>query len=151
MKKKQYSIHINAPVEKVFTAMLGLEDKSTYEAWTALFNPSSTFEGSWDKGGKIYFVGSDEHGNRGGMIAEIEEHIPNKFISIRPYGILEGTKEIISGEKVDSWVGGHENYTFSAKDGVTTVLVEIDVVDEYTDYFNNTYPNALEKLKEICE
>lgn len=36
MKKKQYSIHINAPVEKVFTVMLGLEDKSTYEAWTAL-------------------------------------------------------------------------------------------------------------------
>lgn len=32
-------------------------------------------------------------------------------------------------------MGGHENYTFSEKDGVTTVLVEIDVVDEYADYF----------------
>ncbi len=57
-------IDINAPVEKTFDAMLGLSEKSTFEQWTALFNPSSTFEGSWEKGEKIYFIGTDDKGNR---------------------------------------------------------------------------------------
>jgi len=27
----------------------------------------------------------------------------------------------------------------------------MDTIDEYLDYFNNTYPNALNKLKEVAE
>jgi len=27
----------------------------------------------------------------------------------------------------------------------------MDTIDEYLDYFNNTYPKALDKLKEISE
>jgi hypothetical protein len=50
MEKKHYKIEINAPVEKVVDVMLGLSDKGTYEQWTALFNPTSTYEGSWEKG-----------------------------------------------------------------------------------------------------
>ncbi|WP_291372972.1 hypothetical protein [Cyclobacterium sp.] len=69
MEKKQYKIEINAPVEKVFDTMLGLSNKSTYEQWTALFNPTSTYEGSWEKGQKIYFIGTDDQGNRAGMVA----------------------------------------------------------------------------------
>ncbi len=52
MKKVQFKTIINAPVSKVYRTMLGLENKSTYEAWTAEFNPTSTFEGSWQKGSK---------------------------------------------------------------------------------------------------
>jgi uncharacterized protein YndB with AHSA1/START domain len=34
MKKIQFNITINAPVNKVYNTMLGLVDKSTYEQWT---------------------------------------------------------------------------------------------------------------------
>jgi hypothetical protein len=30
-------------------------------------------------------------------------------------------------------------------------MVEIDTIEEYQDYFNDTYPLALDKLKEISE
>ena len=42
--------------------MLGINSISTYKEWTSLFNPTSTYEGSWDKGSKMLFVGVDEKG-----------------------------------------------------------------------------------------
>lgn len=131
--------------------MLGLQDKHTYEQWTSVFNPTSTFEGSWDKGSKIYFVGTDENGKKGGMISRIEEHQPARFVSIQHYGILDGDTEITEGDQVASWAGGHENYSYHEQDGITTVTVEVDAVEEFTDFFNSTYPMALERLKTMCE
>ena len=55
-----FKITINAPVEKVYQLMIS---KPTYEEWTKEFNPTSNFEGSWEKGSKILFIGSDEKGN----------------------------------------------------------------------------------------
>lgn len=152
MKKLQFKIEINSPVEKVFNTMLGLDSVKTYEQWTAVFNPTSTYEGSWNKGAKILFVGVDEHGKRGGMVSEINENILNKFISIRHYGILDGDVEITEGPMVEKWTGGLENYSF-AEEGKnkTSVSVDVDITEEYLDYFNEHWPKALEKLKEICE
>ena len=151
MQKVQFKKEINASAKKVYETMLGLQDKTTYEHWTAAFNPTSTYEGSWHKGAKIYFIGTDENGKRGGMISEIAENIPSEFVSIKHNGILDGENEITSGEQVEQWAGGHENYRFQENNGVTTVTVEMDTVDDYLDYFNNTYPKALDKLKEISE
>ena len=50
MKRIQYKEKIKAPANKVFRTMLGLDDVNTYEAWTKLFNPTSSYKGSWDKG-----------------------------------------------------------------------------------------------------
>ncbi|HQW84474.1 MAG TPA: SRPBCC domain-containing protein [Ferruginibacter sp.] len=151
MKKIQFSIAINASAQKVYETMLGLKNKSTYEYWTSAFNPTSTYEGSWEKGNKIHFVGVDEKGKKGGMVSKIEEHQPAKFISILHYGFLDGENEITTGEQVEKWAGGHENYTYIENNGITTVTVELDTVDEYLDYFNSNYPKALDKLKEISE
>ena len=149
MENLHYQIKIDAPIEKVYKTMLGLENKHTYEAWTSVFNPTSTFEGTWEKESKIYFVGTDENGKKGGMIAKIEAHEPHKFVSIMHYGILDGENEITSGEMVEQWAGGHENYTFESKDDATIVHVNVDVVSENIDFFNDNYPLALEKLKEV--
>ncbi|KAA2219675.1 MULTISPECIES: SRPBCC domain-containing protein [Maribacter] len=151
MKKIKYEKKINSSSQNVYEAMLGLNDKSTYEYWTSAFNPTSTFEGSWNKGSKIHFIGLDENGKKGGMVSEIVENKPADFVSIRHYGILDGENEITTGEKVEKWAGGLENYKFKENNGITTVIVELDVVDEYLDYFDNTYPSALDKLKEISE
>ncbi|HEX8270624.1 MAG TPA: SRPBCC domain-containing protein [Flavobacterium sp.] len=151
MEKQQFSIRINASAEQVYRAMLGLDKISTYEHWTAVFNPTSSYEGSWEKGSKIYFTGSDENGQRGGMVSEIAENKPGEFVSIRHYGFLDGETEVTSGELVEKWAGGFENYSFREEQGATIVTVDIDVVDEYLEYFKEKYPKALEALKEIVE
>lgn len=143
-----FSVDIAAPVEKVFTTML---EEEGYKQWTSIFNSASHYIGTWEKGATIQFLGCDADGNMGGMISRIEENIPNRFVSIEHLGIIENGEAITSGPKVESWAGAHENYGFSENNGITTVKVALDTGSGYDDYFNQTYPKALEKLKEICE
>lgn len=131
--------------------MLGLRDKATYQYWVATFNPSSDYEGSWDKGSKILFVGVDENGKRGGMVSEVTKNHPAQLVSVRHYGFVDGDTEVTKGELVEKWAGGKEIYKYEEHNGTTTLTVSLDTVDEYLDYFKNTYPKALDKLKEICE
>ncbi|MCO5242133.1 MAG: SRPBCC domain-containing protein [Chitinophagaceae bacterium] len=151
MEKMQFKVSINAPVSKVYDIMLGISNKLTYEQWTALFNPTSTYDGNWEKGSKIQFIGTDEKGEKGGMVSEISDNIPNRFVSIRHYGLLKANVEITEGPEVEKWANGFENYTFEENNGTTTVTVDLDTTEDFLDYMNQTYPKALDKLKEICE
>ena len=151
MTKLQFKVSINAPVSKIYDIMLGISNKSTYEQWTAIFNPTSSYEGNWDKGNKILFIGVDEKGEKGGMVSKIVENIPNQFVSIQHYGLVQGGKEITEGPEVEKWANGFENYTFEENNGTTTVTVDLDTTEEFTGFMNETFPKALEKLKEICE
>jgi 4-hydroxy-3-methylbut-2-enyl diphosphate reductase IspH len=151
MEKLKFTVSIKAAANKVFDVMLGISNKSTYEQWTALFNPTSTYEGSWEKGSKILFVGTDDKGEKGGLVSEISEYIPNQFVSIRHYGLVKANEEITQGPDVEKWANGNENYSFVENNGITTVTVELDTTEEFLDYMRQTYPKALDKLKEICE
>lgn len=151
MKKLQFNIKINAAVNSVYDKMLGLSDIKTYEEWTALFNPTSSYEGSWIQGNRIHFIGIDDKGEKGGMVSEIAENTPGKFVSIKHIGLLVAGKEILDGPDVEKWAGGFENYAFEEIDGITSLIVEVDVVEDFESYMNESYPNALNKLKEICE
>ena len=160
MKKLKFKVSINAPVTKIYDCMLGINSKSTYEQWTSLFNPTSTYEGSGEKGNKILFIGVDEKGEKGGMVSKIAENIPNQFVSIRHYGLLKADKEITEGPEVEKWANGFENYTFEENNarpddpvgrGTTTVTVDLDTTEDFLDYMNQNYPKALNKLKELCE
>lgn len=151
MKKISFSVSINAPTNKVYDLMLGISNKSTYEQWTALFNPTSSYEGSWNKGSKILFIGTDDKGEKGGMVSEIFDNILNQFVSIRHYGMVKGIVEITEGPELEKWANGFENYTFVDNNGTTTLTVDLDTADDFLDYMNEKYPKALDKLKEICE
>lgn len=151
MNTFRFQKEIDAPAERVYRAMLGLDRIDTYEQWTSAFNSTSTYEGSWNKGSKIRFLGTDENGKRGGMLAEIIENVPNRFVSIRHYGIVDGEREITTGQDIEKWAGSLENYSFEEKDGRTTVMVEMDSTEEMHDYFNATWPRALDQLKALVE
>jgi uncharacterized protein YndB with AHSA1/START domain len=144
----RFEATINAPVEKVYTTMLA---EKTYREWTAEFNPTSRYRGSWDKGSKILFIGTDKDGIEGGMVSRIKENIPNKFLSVEHLGLLQGDKEITSGKEVEGWAGALESYTFIAANGGTRLVIEMDSNNDFKSYFKETWPKALNKLKEICE
>lgn len=142
----KYSITINAPREKVWDIMLGDE---TYRQWTDVFSPGSYYQGDWSQGSRIVFVGPDpETDKEGGMVARIKENRLHEYISIEQYAMISnGVEENFPGDgKI------YENYTFSDKDGGTLVEVElIDLPDEYKGMFEESWPTALEKLKELAE
>jgi uncharacterized protein YndB with AHSA1/START domain len=139
---------IKAPAEKVYQNML---DEEHYAQWTAIFSPGSHYKGSWEKGSKIFFLAPDEKGEMGGMVSRIKENIPSKLVSIEHLGILENGKEVTSGPEVERWAGALEIYAFREENGSTILTVSMDSTKEYKDYFSETWPKALEKLKSICE
>lgn len=149
MQTLHFEIEINASVAKVWDTMLS---EPTYKQWTAIFMPGSTFEGSWQEGASIRFVSPDENGKLGGMVSRIEANRPHEFISIEHLGVVHDGKEITSGEEAEEWAGAHENYTFEdLGDGKTKVSVDVDATDDFKQYTEETWPKALQKLKEIAE
>lgn len=149
MQKIHTSILINAPKEKVWDTML---NKETYEQWTKFFNPTSRFEGDWNEGSKIIFLGTDKDGkNEGGMVSRIAKNIPYEYISIEHLGIVKDGIEDTTSEEAKSWAPAFENYTLVEEDGGTKVVVDLDIQEEYKVEFEAMWQKALEDLKRIAE
>lgn len=131
-------------------------DAATYPQWTKAFNPNPTsvsyFEGSWEKGSKMRFIGPDETGQLGGMVSEIAENRPYEFISIHHLGLFGNGVEDTTSDEAKKWQG-FENYTLKEIDNKTELLVDIDVDfdEDFTKYFEEAWPKALQKLKELSE
>lgn len=144
MEKQEFKVLINAPKEKVWNL---LWDDSSYRAWTSVFSEGSRAETDWKKGSKVLF----HDGNNQGMVATIAENIPNEYMSIKHLGVFKDGIEDTESEAVKGWAGALENYTLKQVDGQTELKIDMDVTEEYKDYFMNTWPKALEKVKELAE
>lgn len=144
MKTLHYAISIQASPDVVWKAMF---TQDTYRQWTAAFSEGSYFEGSWNKGERIRFLGPG--GN--GMTAVIAENRLHEFLSIKHLGYIKDGIEDTDSEEVRSWAPAFENYTFSKAGAGTELKVDIDMPDAWADFMNSAWPKALAKLKSICE
>jgi uncharacterized protein YndB with AHSA1/START domain len=149
MQKLHFETFINAPKEKVWETVIG---KESYSEWTTPFSPApSYFEGTWEKGSNMKFLSKDEQGGVGGMFSEIAENKPNEFLSIKHVGMIINGVEDTESENVKKWAPSFENYTLREEGGGTKFMVDMDADDGWVEMFNDTWPKALEKLKEISE
>ncbi|QPH39129.1 SRPBCC domain-containing protein [Pedobacter endophyticus] len=140
MEKITFNISIAAPAKSVWNTLLGVE---TYPKWTSVFAEGSAVETDWQKGSKALF--HDGTGN--GMVSKIEENIPYRFISIKHLGdVKDGIEDLNKG-----WGDAYENYTLEESDGKTNLNIELNVVKEWAEFMNDTWPQALEKVKELAE
>jgi uncharacterized protein YndB with AHSA1/START domain len=144
MEKLNFSIDINAPKEKVWKT---LWDDATYTQWTSVFCEGSQALTDWNEGSKVLFV----DGKGSGMVSKIEAKKPNEFMSFKHLGAVKDNVEDTTSEKIKSWAGALENYTLKENDGVTTLTVEMDVVEEFKDFMLKTFPGGLHKVKELSE
>lgn len=148
MEKLHFSIVINAPKEKVWHTML---DDEPYREWTAAFNEGSYYEGSWEKGSKILFLGPDPTtGKLGGMVSRIAGNRPYEFISIEHLCLVHDGIEDTDSAEAKKWAPAFENYTFKEVDGGTEILVDLETDESMAEEFSKMWPAALEKLKEIA-
>ena len=145
MEKLHFKTLINVPREKVWSVLL---DDATYREWTADFMEGSYAVTDWQKGSKALFLGP---GGKDGMVSRIAENLPNEFLSIEHLGEVKDGVEDTTSEKVQQWAGAHENYTLKDVDGQTELLIDCDMADDYVEMFNEMWPKALDKVKEIAE
>ena len=144
MEKQKFNIEINAPREKVWKTLWG---NDSYPAWTSAFSEGSHVETDWKKGSKALFL----DGKNEGMVSTIAENKPNEFMSIKHLGMVKDGVEDTTSEKTKEWAGSLENYSLKEVKGKTELTVDMDVTNEYKDYFKETWPKALDKLKELAE
>lgn len=149
VRKLFFDVRIEAPAHRVYTVMLAPD---TFREWTSAFDPTSHFEGGWEKGSKMRFLGIGPDGKKMGMVGHIEENIPDEYVSIRYDGVVDGEQEVTSGPDAEGWVGAHENYTFKkVGENSTRLFVEVDTKEEYVEHFTAQWPDALARLKRMCE
>ena len=86
------------------------------------------------------------------MVSEIAESNYPGFISIRHLGYIMDGVEDTTSDKIKEWAPSYENYKLEKLDGQKTLFkLEMDVTDPYYEMFLKIWPNALAKLKEVCE
>lgn len=147
MKKLEFKTEINAKREKVWKTML---DHDTYREWTNVGWPGSDYKGRWKQGEDIRFVGSGE--NQGGTFANLVEVREPEYLLARHTAIILANGELDStSEDAKGWVGTTEEYTFTEKNGKTELKVVITTNPAWESMFADSWPAALEKLKEISE
>jgi hypothetical protein len=150
LQRQIFTQTISCSASEVYRFMLGLDEKSTYESWTRLFQPTSTYEGAWEKGSKILFT-AFENGKRHGMVSMVKELIPHAFVEIHHIGLIDGDQEIYEGGEIEKWKNSLEHYTFQEENKNTLLTLEILVPEDFIPYFNDTYPESLKLLKDLCE
>ena len=145
MEKINFSTSINAPREKVWDI---LWNDDSYREWTSAFMEGSYAEtDNWKEGSKVLFLAP----GRNGMVSTVATNKKNEFMSFKHLGEVKNGVEDTESEKVKSWAGAMENYRLTDENGKTKLEVDMDSTDEFKDYFEKTWPVALEKVKELAE
>ena len=144
MKALFFTVDINATKETVWNV---LWNDSTYRQWTSVFSEGSYCVSDWKQGDKILFLDAD----RNGMFSLIEKKHTPEFMSFKHIGVVKNGEEQPLNDETKKWIGSTENYTLADSGDGTQLTVELMVSDDFTAYFNESFPKALQKVKELSE
>jgi Activator of Hsp90 ATPase homolog 1-like protein len=145
MKQLIFTINITAAKQKVWETML---HPVTYKEWVDAAWPGSFFEGAWKEGENLRFISE----NGSGTLATLLEYKPYTYIFAKHIAVLNpGGIEDHDSDIAKGWIGTTESYTFTEKNGATALTVELTINPEWAQMFNDGWPKALAKLKEVCE
>jgi uncharacterized protein YndB with AHSA1/START domain len=145
MEKINFSTSINAPREKVWKV---LWNDDSYRQWTSAFMEGSYAKtDNWKEGSKVLFLGP----GGSGMVSTVAKNRTNEFMSFKHLGEVKNGVEDTESERAKGWAGAMENYRLTDENGKTKLEVDMDSNDEFKDYFEKTWPVALEKVKELAE
>ena len=137
-------VDVRAPARVVWDTMLA---RDTYERWTCAFHEGSTYEGGWDEGAEIRFVGPGEDGQTSGLVGTVVENRPAELVTVRYDGEID--RGVVTRES--PVVGLRESYAFRETDGVTTLEVEVEVPDEWAPSMRQMWAEAVIALKHLAE
>lgn len=142
MNEMKFEIDIHATKEKVWDTLW--QDK-TLRDWAGVIDPGTYMVGELREGNEVQWISAE---NGYGVTSLVEELVPNEYLLLRHQA---DTKNTGTEVREKEWTGGAESYELAEKDSVTTLKVTFDVPIEMEGYFNDAYPKALNKVKELAE
>ncbi|MFN3529715.1 MAG: SRPBCC domain-containing protein [Bacteroidia bacterium] len=122
-----------------------------YREWTKPFNANSHFEGVWETGASMRFLGVDGDGTVGGMLSKIRLFEAGKQVCIVHEGDIQKGQEVRFDQSVAQWAGAEENYYFEPMEGGTRLRVMAEVAPQFESWMQEFWPPALQKLHQMCE
>ena len=143
--QQEFTVTINTSPEKVWKV---LWDDKTYPLWTAIFSHGSYAKTDWKEGSKVLFLTPDGRV----MVSKIKQKISNKYMFFEHLGVVENNIENLESKEAKEWAGATEIYMLESVDSdKTNLTVKMDVVEEYKNFFLDTWPKAMGKIKELAE
>jgi uncharacterized protein YndB with AHSA1/START domain len=114
-----------------------------YRDWTSAFIEGSFAESDWQQGSEVLFLSP----GRSGMYSVIEVKDEPNVIEFNHLGeVKDGVKQA-SGK----WSGARERYELRENDSTTELRVEMDIEEDFLEYFEKIFPIALSRVKELAE
>lgn len=144
MKTLEFTIEINAPKEKIWKL---LWDDITYRDWVSVFCEGSYAKSNWNEGDSIYFLSQDGRG----MNSIIDKKIENQYMAFKHISEMKDFEPQPVDEAASEWSGGMEIYELIPNQSSVTLKVLMDTLEKYIEYFETTFPKALERVKELSE
>ena len=146
MKKLEYKTDIAAKRDKVWRTMFG---PKTYREWVNAGWPGAYYEGVWKTGENMRFIGDN---GKGGTLANLVEVREPEYVFAKHIAVITGEGNLDrNSPEAKGWIGTTEEYTFTEKNGKTELKVTVNTTPEWESMFTDGWPDALKKLKEICE
>ena len=137
----QFSIEIEAPRGKVWQTLW--EDK-TLRDWGNIIDEGLYMVGEMAEGNEVQFISSEGLG----VTSFVEKLIPHEYIAFKQ---VADTMDSGEQERDKEWTGGTESYELIEKNGITNLIVKIDVPPGLEEIFKDRFPKALERVKVLAE
>lgn len=141
MKEMQFTIDIHAPKEIVWNTLW--QDKTLRE-WSGIVDPGTYMVGELEEGKTVQFNSAEGYGVTS-LVAELK---PYEFVLFKHQA---DTQDVGERSRDDQWTGGSESYTLVENNGITTLTLVFDVPTELEEIMSQSYPKALNKVKELAE
>ena len=142
MKKQHFSIKIKAPKEKVWQTLF---DDKTFRDWGSIIDEGQYMVGELAQGNEVQFISSV---SGFGVTSVIEKLIPHEYVAFKQ---IADTMDSGEQEREKEWTGGMESYELVEKNGITNLIVKIDVPPGQEETFKVRFPKALERVKILAE
>jgi len=140
----EFNTKINASPEKIWEV---LWTDASYRQWTSVFCEGSQAISNWNEGDSIHFVSPSGDG----MNSVIDKKIDHEFMAFKHLGELKNFKPMEIDQATQEWTGSMETYELTPNGSSTNLKVRVDITEKYKEYFDTTFPKALEKVKELAE
>lgn len=139
MQNLEFNIQIESTPEKVWKC---LWEQENYKKWTDIFCKGSYYKvDNFKQGSKIHLLSPSGVGIYS-IIDVLEENIKLVF---KHLGELKNFEE----QSFTNWTNAIESYELIKNENGVNLKVNVDTLDEYINFMNETFPLALLKLKEL--
>lgn len=144
MKTVSFSININTTPDKVWFV---LWNNRFYGKWTRVFAENSYAETDWKEGSDYRFLVPKGDG----IFGKIISCKPTAEIIFEHLGEVKNFTNQPESESSKLWNGVQEKYFLKEENGSTILSGCMDVPTEFEKYFSETFPKAMDLVKQYAE